>query len=534
MRNTGVVAIGATLLFLLGVAGQGVAPLYYPANRPDESRITVAGNAVTPRALTEQERRGRDLYRREGCFHCHTQLVRPVGGEELRYGPPTQAGEYAGDPVPTPGVRRIGPDLSRIGGRVADGWHFAHLWDPRLASPDSVMPAYPWLFRTVTIPVDTMGQEKRLGLVPDAASAFFVPAEDAKTEVAPDEFGRWFLVDAEGRPALKVTGKPVLKLAGKPEDYKPTSVTVIAPTQDALDLVAYLQSRGRDLGAWQEDFLDVEGGASAPATAAALRHGADVYTRRCAGCHGVRGDGRGPAAIFLRSRPRPFAPVDAGGQPAAPALKFVSGPAGSLPTDADLHRTVTRGLRGTGMPAFGMMPQRDRAAVVQYVKSLTPSFAEYTLRTGKTATVAAAAAVRPVPDDPIRTDEDRAKAVALGEELYHGLACWTCHRAHTGPDRVKEFQAKLGKEAPWREGADQKAAPATPAPDGGWIVAPDFSTDPLKSGARAQNLYRVIANGIAGAEMAPMAGELDETQLWAVAHYVRSLALRREQQEKKP
>jgi len=92
--------------------------------------------------------RGRDIYVAEACWHCHSQYVRPVGNENLRYGPVTTAGEYQ-TVLQLPqllGTRRVGPDLSREAGKKSNDWHFAHLYEPRNVVPDSVMPNYPWLF----------------------------------------------------------------------------------------------------------------------------------------------------------------------------------------------------------------------------------------------------------------------------------------------------------------------------------------------------------------------------------------------------
>jgi cytochrome c oxidase cbb3-type subunit I/II len=98
---------------------------------------------VTP--YTPLEIAGRDLYVREGCYTCHSQMVRPTRAEELRYGPWTRAGEYAYDHPFLLGSRRIGPDLQRVGGKYPDAWHYEHMRDPRSTSPGSIMPSYPWL-----------------------------------------------------------------------------------------------------------------------------------------------------------------------------------------------------------------------------------------------------------------------------------------------------------------------------------------------------------------------------------------------------
>lgn len=100
---------------------------------------------------------GRDVYVGEGCWHCHSQFIRPVSNESRRWGPVSQNWEYENElqrPVLF-GTRRVGPDLSREGGRQGNGWHAVHLFKPRMTSPESVMPEYPWFFEetgTVELP----------------------------------------------------------------------------------------------------------------------------------------------------------------------------------------------------------------------------------------------------------------------------------------------------------------------------------------------------------------------------------------------
>jgi len=93
-------------------------------------------------------REGRRTYIGEGCWHCHSQFVRPVSRENERWGPVSQAEEYENElqrPVLF-GTRRVGPDLSREGGRRSNDWHVSHFFRPRMTSPESVMPTYPWFF----------------------------------------------------------------------------------------------------------------------------------------------------------------------------------------------------------------------------------------------------------------------------------------------------------------------------------------------------------------------------------------------------
>lgn len=91
---------------------------------------------------------GRDIYVREGCYNCHSQMIRPFRAEALRYGPYSVAGEFVYDRPFQWGSKRTGPDLARVGGRYSDDWHRVHLINPRDVVPESNMPAYPWLEKT--------------------------------------------------------------------------------------------------------------------------------------------------------------------------------------------------------------------------------------------------------------------------------------------------------------------------------------------------------------------------------------------------
>src|SRR3990172_8816208 len=91
---------------------------------------------------------GRDIYIREGCYNCHSQMVRPFRAEVERYGPYSVAGEFVYDRPFQWGSKRTGPDLHRVGGRYSDEWHRIHLLNPRDVVPESNMPAYPWLAKT--------------------------------------------------------------------------------------------------------------------------------------------------------------------------------------------------------------------------------------------------------------------------------------------------------------------------------------------------------------------------------------------------
>ncbi len=130
------------VLVILVVAVGGlveIVPLYFQRSVTEP----VAGlKPYTPLQLT-----GRDIYVREGCYNCHSQMVRPFRAEVERYGHYSVAGEFVYDRPFQWGSKRTGPDLHRVGGRYSDDWHRLHLLDPRSVVPESNMPSYPWLAR---------------------------------------------------------------------------------------------------------------------------------------------------------------------------------------------------------------------------------------------------------------------------------------------------------------------------------------------------------------------------------------------------
>ncbi|OYU81823.1 MAG: cytochrome C oxidase Cbb3 [Flavobacterium sp. BFFFF1] len=127
----------ATVAILIGGIIQIVPTIMVKSNIP-----TIA--SVKP--YTPMELEGRDLYIREGCVSCHSQMVRPFRSEVERYGPQSKAGEFVYDHPFLWGSKRTGPDLLRVGGKYNNNWHFNHLWDPQSTSAGSIMPGYKWLF----------------------------------------------------------------------------------------------------------------------------------------------------------------------------------------------------------------------------------------------------------------------------------------------------------------------------------------------------------------------------------------------------
>jgi len=123
---------------------------------------------------------GRDIYIREGCYNCHSQMIRPFRAETLRYGHYSVAGEFVYDHPFQWGSKRTGPDLHRVGGKYSDEWQRIHLINPRDLVPESIMPAYPWLEKT-KVDADSLAPNMR------ALRAVGVPYTDAQISSAADE-----------------------------------------------------------------------------------------------------------------------------------------------------------------------------------------------------------------------------------------------------------------------------------------------------------------------------------------------------------
>ena len=160
------------LLVLLAGGLVEIVPLYF------QKSTTAPIPGVLP--YTPLQLAGRDIYVREGCYGCHSQMIRPFRAETLRYGHYSVAGESVYDHPFQWGSKRTGPDLARVGGRYSDEWHRQHLTNPRDLVPESNMPAYPWLAATA---VDAQSMPAHMR----ALRSVGVPYTDAQIAAAGEE-----------------------------------------------------------------------------------------------------------------------------------------------------------------------------------------------------------------------------------------------------------------------------------------------------------------------------------------------------------
>jgi cytochrome c oxidase cbb3-type subunit I/II len=227
--------------------------------------------------LTPQELRGREIYAKNGCGYCHSQQVRDLAVDVRRFGPPTLAWETANELPQLWGTRRIGPDLAREGVRRTADWQTVHLYNPRYIVPDSIMPAYAWMF------------------------------------------------------------------SGGPE----------FPAEEAVDVVAYLQSLGRMAALRMPEPEPRDAQRPTMPAPPITKEGRDVFAANCSGCHGMNGKAGTPGGRALR--------------PAALNLTAFE------MTDAIITSALAHGVRGSSMSSWDDLPADQLNALWSYAVSLESS-----------------------------------------------------------------------------------------------------------------------------------------------------------------
>jgi cytochrome c oxidase cbb3-type subunit I/II len=495
--NARVVALGAGVFFIsLAIFVQGLLPFLHPESRTTDVTSVVRTDLGELKWLrsdatdySEPEQLGRQVYIREGCWYCHSQFVRPVTGETRRWGPVSEAGEYAFDVPHLFSTRRIGPDLTRVGLKYSDEWHLAHFWDPRMVVPDSIMPRFAALFDT---------PDERVAIVDDGAGGRTLARNEVTEAIfdfdkKDDAAAQLRLTpNAEGLLFVPERGRyPVIFTPN--DEYTGETVQLAVQTDELSGLIAYLQKLGMNRGKWRDRFEPQQIEATQfglPRSEEWIEHGREVYGRRCLGCHGINGDGNGPAATFMyKFRPRNF-------QLAVFKFRLVKGP---LPTDGDLMRTITRGIRGTAMPTWHDIPIEDRLAVIQYIK--------YELAVDRSAGDPYAFFVEEPPGEPLyigTAPAPSAELVMRGQEVWQQAKCWECHGQTGVGDGPKSAELK-----------DDFGFPVLPA---------DLTTGQFKSGPAVEDIFRTMSTGLSGTPMPSYSDSLPEEDRWALAYYVLALS----------
>jgi mono/diheme cytochrome c family protein len=235
---------------------------------------------------------------------------------------------------------------------------------------------------------------------------------------------------------------------------------------------------------------------------ASFEHGRALYASYCRPCHGNEGDGKGKAAAGLQPPPRDLR---------LGVYKFGAVPAGQMPTDADFVRIIRGGLHGTAMLAWDV-PVAELDDLIQFVKAFSPRWLTET-------------AGEPIVATPDPWSGREAAGDERGKRVYHGLAqcAVACHPAYATRAEIYTFTKEL-TSMEVREFRPNNYDPVAKDSDYGVkIVPPDFTFNPLRAGDTVGDIYRTIASGIGGTAMPTWKNVLPEADLWALAHYVRSL-----------
>ncbi len=294
-------SIVAVLVILVGTIVTMFAPMMTDQMHPKLENL---------KPLTALELAGRDIYQREGCNNCHTQTVRPLKTEVMRYGEYSKAGEFAYDRPFLWGSKRTGPDLARIGGKYPDAWHYRHFEDPRKFYEKSNMPSYGWLKDRSLDPDDMADHMDVMGF-----------------------------------------------------SYDDQEMNALSEKNELDAIVAYMQVIGSAVKKAKVRKIVTPGDAPLvnpfSGDAAMVAKGAEIYEENCSDCHGEKGEGDiGPSVIdniFLYAE---------GDLPDGDYFEIISNG-----TDEDMVKDGRR-AKG-GMPDFGEELQKDEIwAVISFIRSL--------------------------------------------------------------------------------------------------------------------------------------------------------------------
>ena len=244
------------------------------------------------------------------------------------------------------------------------------------------------------------------------------------------------------------------------------------------------------LGAAPARAADTPGGAMPEATPELVEQGRAIYFRRCSFCHGLLGDGNGPAAEFMDPRPRDFT---------LGTFKFRTTQSGELPTDEDLFRTISRGLPGTGMQSFddarikNGLSEAERWAVIAYIKTFAPEFDDPEFDPYQTLVA--------LPENMAPYNAD---SIAKGAAVFERAKCWECHGRQGRGDGQKAFDRK---------------------DDWGFPIRIRNLTHPwkIKGGAEVADIYMRFSTGINGTPMPSFVKALDADERWYLANFIKSL-----------
>ncbi len=493
MRASTVFLIAGIGFFLLSFVGMGLAPW-----------TSLKGLQPPPgyQTRTDLEAYGRQLFIREGCWHCHTQFVRPVVNEALYYeGPVSTAAEYLYEIPQLFGTRRVGPDLAREAGKKSDDWHYAHLYNPRSVVPWSVMPAYPWYFeekdgklvpkkeaQALVAYLQSLGRDQLPAMqAMDSVyrANFTVGPRPPRTQDLLERGRELFLRECSGCHGRDGKARGLASRVLIPPS---ADLTVVHPTPEYVYQVVYLGIPGSGMphfrrytneDVWAIAYY-VEGLYREPPlpptapekTPELLARGATLYGQMCSSCHGEKGLGDGPAAAPLKPAPANYRKL-------RPSIKRV-------------FDVLQHGVPGTAMAAYAHLPEQDRWALAYYVDELAR---------GVESVTASLAPVAPVPEtskpqSAVSVPEPTPELLARGQAIYSQV-CLPCH-------------------GPAGDGKGPAGAALNPPPA-------NFTDTVWKYGGSPEEVFHTITNGAPGTAMAPF-GHLPEKDRWALVYFVKSFS----------
>lgn len=222
----------ATITILIGGVIQIVPTLLVKSNIPTISYV---------KPYTPLELEGRDLYIREGCISCHSQMIRPFRSEVVRYGDYSKGGEYVYDHPFLWGSKRTGPDLLRVGQKYSDIWHFNHMYDPQSTSPGSIMPSYPWLITNKLNTQETLAKMEVMASLGVPYSAEEQTQALTQLEQQANTIANHLLED----PQFAQAYQEELDQNGSNADFVPLN------NREIIAMIAYLQRLGTDISQLQ-------------------------------------------------------------------------------------------------------------------------------------------------------------------------------------------------------------------------------------------------------------------------------------------
>lgn len=374
--------------FLLSIIALGILP----GRQLNEHIARTTPEEQQPHTAAQE--RGRKIYAREGCAYCHTEQVRYLDRDVDRWGSPIMPWETRYEIPQLWGTRRIGPDLARESGVRSDDWQLVHLYNPRHVVPNSIMPGYPWLFNgsaekptqdaeDLVAYLQTLGRARRqqAGLDDEHATQHATREQSRldlnparPTSVSPGVVTHQAPAEGDVKRGEKVFAANCSACHGDSGRADSPGARALQPTP--VDLTEYQFSEpglisilhngvaGSSMPAWRDltdrELADVASYVHSlhepsrvdeqEPDSRMLAEGAQLFANSCASCHGVDGEGDGPAAQVYKPRPFNFHNIQ--------------------PNTQRILAVLEHGVPGTAMPDFPGFSKSQRRAVAAYVRSL--------------------------------------------------------------------------------------------------------------------------------------------------------------------